>query len=79
LDLTNVNKLGCTILFVFANNDLCLKGDSGGPLTVETPSGRHALIGVVSFGVTGCAVMPAFPDLYTRVSEYIKWIEVNAI
>uniref|UniRef100_A0A0K8SDV4 Uncharacterized protein n=3 Tax=Lygus hesperus TaxID=30085 RepID=A0A0K8SDV4_LYGHE len=54
-------------------------GDSGGPLTVETKSGRRVLIGVVSFGVTGCAVQPAFPDLYTRVSEYLKWIDVNAI
>ena len=58
---------------------LILQGDSGGPLTIETHTGRHSLVGVVSFGVTGCAVMPAFPDLYTRVSEYIKWIEVNAI
>ncbi|BET01568.1 protease [Nesidiocoris tenuis] len=54
-------------------------GDSGGPLTVETKSGRRVLIGVVSFGVTGCAVQPAFPDLYTRVSEYLKWIDVNAL
>ncbi|XP_014256512.1 coagulation factor VII-like isoform X2 [Cimex lectularius] len=54
-------------------------GDSGGPLTVLSKSGRYILIGVVSFGVTGCAVMPAFPDLYTRVSEYLKWIDVNAI
>lgn len=46
---------------------------------MESKSGRHVLIGVVSFGVTGCAVVPAFPDLYTRVSEYLKWIDVNAI
>ncbi|XP_069674297.1 uncharacterized protein [Periplaneta americana] len=54
-------------------------GDSGGPLTTEDPDGSDVLIGVVSFGVTGCAVIPAFPDLYTRVSEYLKWIDVNAI
>ncbi|KAK9508640.1 hypothetical protein O3M35_006152 [Rhynocoris fuscipes] len=54
-------------------------GDSGGPLTIVSKTGRHVLIGVVSFGVTGCAVVPAFPDLYTRVSEYLKWIDVNAI
>lgn len=46
---------------------------------METKEGSNVLIGVVSFGVTGCAVMPAFPDLYTRVSEYLKWIEVNAM
>ncbi|PNF38228.1 hypothetical protein B7P43_G12389 [Cryptotermes secundus] len=54
-------------------------GDSGGPLTTEDPDGSHVLIGVVSFGVTGCAVIPAFPDLYTRVSEYLKWIAVSAV
>ncbi|XP_063225185.1 uncharacterized protein LOC134532554 [Bacillus rossius redtenbacheri] len=54
-------------------------GDSGGPLSVVDPDGKDILVGVVSFGVTGCAVLPAFPDLYTRVSEYLKWIDVNAI
>ncbi|XP_066991640.1 uncharacterized protein [Anabrus simplex] len=53
-------------------------GDSGGPLTIEEPDGSDVLVGIVSFGVTGCAVIPAFPDLYTRVSEYLKWIDVNA-
>ncbi|XP_015364540.1 PREDICTED: plasma kallikrein-like [Diuraphis noxia] len=52
-------------------------GDSGGPLTVERDSGRNVLIGLVSYGVTGCAIKPAFPDLYTRISEYTKWIDVN--
>lgn len=55
-----------------------LQGDSGGPLTVERDTGQNVLVGVVSYGVTGCAVRPAFPDLYTRVSEYVKWIDVSA-
>ncbi|XP_066904660.1 enteropeptidase [Halyomorpha halys] len=54
-------------------------GDSGGPLTIQDKTGHHILVGVVSFGVTGCAVRPAFPDLYTRISEYMKWIDVNAL
>ncbi|KAJ9587286.1 hypothetical protein L9F63_019190, partial [Diploptera punctata] len=54
-------------------------GDSGGPLTTVGDDGKDVLIGVVSFGVAGCAVIPAFPDLYTRVSEYLKWIDVNAV
>ncbi|GLH03208.1 Serine protease lint [Gryllus bimaculatus] len=54
-------------------------GDSGGPMTITEPDGTDVLVGLVSFGVTGCAVIPAFPDLYTRVSEYLKWIDVNAI
>ncbi|XP_075221525.1 uncharacterized protein LOC142324567 [Lycorma delicatula] len=53
-------------------------GDSGGPLSVEN-DGIGVLIGIVSFGVTGCAIIPAFPDLYTRVTEYINWIDVNTI
>ncbi|CAH1722070.1 suppressor of tumorigenicity 14 protein homolog [Aphis gossypii] len=52
-------------------------GDSGGPLTVERDTGRNVLIGLVSYGVTGCAIKPAFPDLYTRISEYTKWIDVS--
>lgn len=53
------------------------QGDSGGPLTVERDTGQNVLAGLVSFGVTGCAVKPAFPDLYTRVSEYVRWIDVS--
>ncbi|XP_025409085.1 inactive serine protease PAMR1-like isoform X2 [Sipha flava] len=52
-------------------------GDSGGPLTVERDTGQNVLIGLVSYGVTGCAVKSAFPDLYTRISEYTKWIDVS--
>ncbi|XP_039283257.1 chymotrypsin BII isoform X2 [Nilaparvata lugens] len=54
-------------------------GDSGGPLTVEDVENVSTLVGIVSFGVTGCAVIPAFPDLYTRISEYVNWIDVNTM
>ncbi|KAK3919386.1 Transmembrane protease serine 13 [Frankliniella fusca] len=53
-------------------------GDSGGPLTLEQ-AGRGYVVGVVSFGVTGCAALPHFPDVYTRVSQYLQWIHVNAL
>ncbi|XP_052124857.1 uncharacterized protein LOC113204273 [Frankliniella occidentalis] len=53
-------------------------GDSGGPLTLEH-AGRSYVVGVVSFGVTGCAALPHFPDVYTRVSQYLQWIHVNAL
>lgn len=45
------------------------KADSGGPLTTN----KNVLIGVVSTGV-GCA-RPGLPGIYTRVSEFVDWIE----
>lgn len=43
--------------------------DSGGPLVDR----NNILIGVVSTGV-GCA-RAGLPGIYTRVSEYIPWIQ----
>ncbi|KAF5271074.1 hypothetical protein FQR65_LT00493 [Abscondita terminalis] len=53
--------------------------DSGGPLMVVSDAGDQVMVvGVVSTGI-GCA-RPFLPGLYTRVSEYITWIQsvVNA-
>ncbi|XP_050427849.1 serine protease 1-like [Adelges cooleyi] len=47
--------------------------DSGGPLTVVNGSVHH-LIGITSFGMSGCRPPPA---VYTRVSEYLDWIKAN--
>lgn len=49
-------------------------GDSGGPLTIGMK-----LIGIVSWSVKDpyCA-STHFPNVYTRVSEYIDWIYENA-
>ncbi|XP_018403822.1 PREDICTED: transmembrane protease serine 3-like [Cyphomyrmex costatus] len=44
-------------------------GDSGGPLVAN-----GAQIGIVSYGVP-CAV--GFPDVYTRVSSFISWINAH--
>ncbi|XP_055621018.1 transmembrane protease serine 9 isoform X2 [Toxorhynchites rutilus septentrionalis] len=43
--------------------------DSGGPLVTAD----DVLIGIVSTGI-GCA-KPGFPGIYTRVSEFITWID----
>ena len=54
-----------------SGRDAC-RGDSGGPLRVETDDGPR-LVGVVSAG-EGCSA-PGVPGLYTRVSHYIDWID----
>ncbi|XP_030370393.1 transmembrane protease serine 3 [Scaptodrosophila lebanonensis] len=49
-------------------------GDSGGPLQCRlSRDGPWILAGVTSFG-SGCAI-EGFPDVYTRTSYYMKWIE----
>ncbi|CAG9768750.1 unnamed protein product [Ceutorhynchus assimilis] len=59
--------------------DAC-QGDSGGPLQVYTlQKGDHMacmydIIGVTSFGI-GCGIATEIPGVYTRVSNYVKWIE----
>ncbi len=59
--------------------DTCA-ADSGGPLLVlesELAGGESNFVqvGITSFGI-GCAD-PDFPGVYTRVSEYVGWIEEN--
>jgi secreted trypsin-like serine protease len=55
--------------------DTC-QGDSGGPLqiTLEDNPCVHYIVGVTSFSLAGCGEENS-PGAYTRVSEYIDWIE----
>lgn len=55
--------------------DSC-KGDSGGGLYIQRPASNTRpwyLIGIVSFGSKSCG--SGRPGVYTRVSEFIPWIE----
>ncbi|XP_067616863.1 serine protease easter isoform X4 [Eurosta solidaginis] len=57
--------------------DSC-RGDSGGPL-ISLDNTRRALsyyflAGVVSFGPTPCG-LEGWPGVYTRVSDYMDWIQ----
>ena len=49
-----------------------LQGDSGGPLVVQRVDNSYYLAGITSFG--GFCGNEKMPSVYTRVSEYIDWI-----
>lgn len=60
--------------YMQGGKDAC-QGDSGGPLYVRGAQGKPVLQGIVSFGL-GCA-RPGLPGIYTRVSNYIPWINTQ--
>ncbi|XP_050070453.1 trypsin-7-like [Anopheles maculipalpis] len=61
--------------FLEGGKDSC-QGDSGGPLQVLNPrSNQYEIVGVVSWG-RACA-QKNFPGVYTRVSQYLHWINRN--
>ncbi|XP_026744187.1 serine protease persephone-like isoform X2 [Trichoplusia ni] len=55
--------------------DTC-EGDSGGPLQIESNDIHcmYIILGVTSFGITACGEV-GYPGVYTRVSNYVPWIE----
>ena len=52
-----------------------MQGDSGGPLVCPDANGERKLVGLVSFGYTGCTDA----GVYTKVSHYEDWIQERVI
>ncbi|XP_068935042.1 chymotrypsin-like elastase family member 2A [Petaurus breviceps papuanus] len=49
-------------------------GDSGGPLNCQADDGHYEVHGIVSFGSSLGCNYPRKPSVFTRVSDYIDWI-----
>ncbi|XP_030640922.1 chymotrypsin-like elastase family member 2A [Chanos chanos] len=49
-------------------------GDSGGPLNCQSSDGSWDVAGIVSFGSSMGCNYPKKPSVFTRVSDYISWI-----
>jgi len=62
-----------TMLCMDASRGDSCNGDSGGPLVADDGQGGVVLVGAVSFG-SGSCTDANLPGVYTRVSEYIDWI-----
>ncbi len=58
----------------YSGHDSCF-GDSGGPLMV-TNSGQFQQAGIVSWGGNICGD-PTEPGVYTRVSQFVDWINAS--
>ena len=66
----NLLAFGNRIVENLINILLPLIGDSGSMLLAN-----GEVVGVVVSGVRLCGQVDAAPDIYTRVSSYISWIE----
>ena len=63
------NKVMCVI----SKNASACFGDSGGPLVCKE-NGHWVLRGLASFGISKTACPRGLPNMYTRVSNYVDWI-----
>jgi secreted trypsin-like serine protease len=67
----------CTAKFA-TRKDTCV-GDSGGPLFAEISRGRFIQVGLTSWSESGCGMAEqGLFGVYTRVAQYVDWIEQTA-
>ena len=67
----------CTAVLA-TRKDTCV-GDSGGPLFAEVSRGRFVQVGLTSFSEAGCGMAEqGLFGVYTRVAQYVDWIEQTA-
>lgn len=82
VNLTTINNTLCQSMndhYIVFDSNICTlttvgegacHGDSGGPLVYS-----NILVGLVSWGIP-CAV--GSPDVYTRISAFVEWVQENA-
>ncbi|XP_077081831.1 mast cell protease 1A-like [Siphateles boraxobius] len=61
--------LASQMICAYGSGGSC-KGDSGGPLVCG-----NTAVGVTSFGVKNLCNSPERPNVYTKISAYIQWID----
>jgi secreted trypsin-like serine protease len=84
-----ITNLSCTLSWPLSiqSNHMCAsgatdmqapcQGDFGGPMTITDAQGRTFQVGVLSFvSILGCQA--GRPAVYTRVTEYLQWIQDNS-
>ncbi|CAG0882583.1 unnamed protein product [Darwinula stevensoni] len=54
-------------------------GDSGGPLATKDDKGFFYSFGIVSYNTQIDCGIEGYPDVYTRVSYFLNWIQANAV
>jgi secreted trypsin-like serine protease len=59
-------------LILMAKLNLCLQGDSGGPMVTFEKDRKYTLLGVTSYGGDSCE--NNVPGVYVRLSYYLSWI-----
>ncbi|XP_017017857.1 chymotrypsin-1 [Drosophila kikkawai] len=65
-----------SFMCIDSKEGLPCQGDSGGPLVLA--DGSRTLVGVVSHGYDWACKIKV-PDVSTRVSQFVKWIEINML